>query len=284
MNHYSRRQWLASACCGLMLPAVRAAVATEPPGLLLAQVAAPDIDPAPYLVSEKFDGVRAFWDGRRLRFRSGREVAAPHWFSAALPLQPLDGELWLGRGRFDALSAGVRRAEPLDAEWRALKYLVFEAPGADGRFEQRHARLQQWVAQAGHPQLHVVEQQRLPDRAALQARYRQVLAGGGEGLMLHRADAPYVAGRSELLLKLKPLRDTEARVVGHVAGQGRHAGRLGALELETPDGLRFRLGTGLSDAQRDAPPPIGASVSYRYRDLTPSGRPRFASFIRVRDD
>ena len=278
----SRRQLLVVAGVGLLAPAARAAVA--PPDLLLARVAAPDIDPAPYLVSEKFDGVRAFWDGQRLRFRSGRDVIAPRWFTAALPTQALDGELWLARGRFDALSAAVRRAEPIDTEWRALSYLLFEAPGQAGDFAARHAQLQRWVALAQHPQLHVVEQRRLTDRAALQARYRQVLAAGGEGLMLHRADAPYVGGRSELLLKLKPLLDTEARVVGHVAGQGRHAGRLGALELETPQGVRFKLGTGLSDAQRDDPPPIGSTVSYRYRAFTPSGRPRFASFIALREE
>ena len=278
----SRRQLLVVAGAGLLAPAARAAVG--PPDLLLARLAAPDIDPAPYLVSEKFDGVRAFWDGQRLRFRSGRDVIAPRWFTAALPAQALDGELWLGRGRFDALSAAVRRAEPIDTEWRALSYLLFEAPGQAGDFAARHAQLQRWVTLARHPQLHVVEQRRLTDRAALQARYRQVLAAGGEGLMLHRADAPYVGGRSELLLKLKPLLDTEARVVGHVAGQGRHAGRLGALELETPQGLRFKLGTGLSDAQRDDPPPIGSTVSYRYRAFTPSGRPRFASFIALREE
>ncbi len=278
----ARRQLLVVVGAGLLVPLARAAVV--PPDLLLARLAAPDIDPAPYLVSEKFDGVRAFWDGQRLCFRSGREVMAPRWFTAALPAQALDGELWLGRGRFDALSATVRRVEPVDAEWRALSYLVFEAPGQAGDFAARHAQLQRCVALARQPQLQVVEQQRLPDRAALQRRYRQVLAAGGEGLMLHRADAPYVSGRSDLLLKLKPLLDTEARVVGHVAGQGRHAGRLGALELETPQGLRFKLGTGLSDAQRNDPPPIGATVSYRYRELTPSGRPRFASFIALRDE
>ena len=278
----SRRQLLLVVGAGLLVPPAHAA--TAPPDLLLARLAPPDIDPAPYLVSEKFDGVRAFWDGQRLCFRSGRELSAPRWFTAALPAQALDGELWLGRGRFDALSATVRRIESVDAEWRALSYLVFEAPGQAGDFAARHAQLQRCVALARHPQLQVVEQQRLPDRAALQTRYRQVLAAGGEGLMLHRAAAPYVSGRSELLLKLTPLLDTEARVVGHVAGQGRHAGRLGALELETPQGLRFKLGTGLSDAQRNDPPPIGSTVSYRYRELTPSGRPRFASFIALRDE
>jgi DNA ligase-1 len=102
--------------------------------------------------------------------------------------------------------------------------------------------------------------------------------------MLHRADAPYRGQRSDDLLKVKLHDDAEARVVAHVPGQGKHAGRLGALLVETPQGQRFRLGTGFTDAQRDQPPPVGATVTYRYRGLNESGVPRFASFVRVRAD
>jgi len=102
--------------------------------------------------------------------------------------------------------------------------------------------------------------------------------------MLHRADASYLTGRSDVLLKLKPWEDTEARVVAYMPGKGRHTGRLGALLVEQPDGRRFRIGTGFSDAQREAPPAIGATITYRFRALTASGLPRFPSFLRVRDD
>lgn len=253
------------------------ALALEP---LLARPAPTGIDPRPYLVSEKLDGVRALWDGQTLRFRSGRPVTAPAWFIAALPATPLDGELWMGRRRFDALSAAVRRAEPLDAEWRRVSYQVFELPAGEGDFERRAAALQGLGGGAVVP----VEQQRLRSNAELRQRLKQVVDAGGEGLMLHRADAPLAAGRSDLLLKLKPQADAEAVVVGHEPGKGRFAGQLGALDLRTPEGVRFRLGTGFSDAQRRDPPPIGATVTYRYRDLTPSGKPRFASFVRVAEE
>jgi DNA ligase-1 len=250
------------------------AMALEP---LLAKSAPAGIDPKPYLVSEKLDGVRALWDGTTLRFRSGRTVAAPAWFLAALPGMPLDGELWIARRRFDALSGAVRRAEPIDAEWRQISYSVFELPGGEGSFEQRADKLKALANDVVRP----VEQQRLASNAALRARLRQVVDAGGEGLMLHRADAPLASGRSDLLLKLKPLADAEAIVIGHEAGKGRLAGQLGALELQTPDGVRFKLGTGFTDAQRRDPPAIGATVTYRYRDVTPAGKPRFASFLRV---
>jgi DNA ligase 1 len=253
------------------------ALALEP---LLARNAPRGIDPRPYLVSEKLDGVRALWDGATLRFRSGRKVTAPAWFLAALPKTPLDGELWMGRRRFDHLSGAVRRAQPVDAEWRRITYRVFELPAGDGSFEQRAERLQALAGEIVVP----VEQQRLRSNAELHAKLKQVVEAGGEGLMLHRADAPLASGRSDLLLKLKPQQDAEAVVVDHEPGKGRFAGMLGALALQTPEGVRFQLGTGFSETQRRHPPPIGATVTYRYRDLTPGGKPRFASFVRVADE
>ena len=254
-----------------------------PPPLLLAREATGGIDPAPYWVSEKLDGVRAVWDGRVLRFRSGRPVHAPAWFVAALPPQAMDGELWLGRARFAELSGVVRKHVPVDAEWRAVRYLIFELPGAAGDFSRRVATMRALVAAVDVPWLGVVEQARVADRAALAARLAEVLAAGGEGLMLHRADAPYLSGRSDALLKLKPWQDAEATVVAQWPGQGRFAGMLGALEVEMADGRRFRIGTGFSDAQRRMPPPVGAQITFRYRGLTATGLPRFASFWRVRE-
>ena len=267
----------------LFVALAASAQTAAPPAILLANVYAGQVDPTAYLVSEKYDGVRAIWDGSALRFRSGRPVPAPAWFIACLPKQPLDGELWLGRGRFDALSGLVRRDPPDDAGWREVRYMLFELPDAPGSFEERARAIVALVRGAGCPALQAVEQTRVGNRADLKRRLDRTVAQGGEGLMLHLASAPYATGRSDVLLKLKPYLDTEAKVVGHRPGKGKHAGRMGALELQTPAGLRFRLGTGFSDAQRSDPPPIGSLVTYRYRDLTPSGRPRFASFLRIAD-
>ena len=256
--------------------------AVLPPALMLAKHWQEGLDPKAFLVSEKLDGVRAFWDGSTLRFRSGRVIAAPDWFTAALPATALDGELWLGRGSFDRLSGIVRRSVPVDAEWRELRYMIFDLPGASGPFGERAARLVTLLAASNVPWLQAVEQRRVPDRATLQRQLRQVVQAGGEGLMLHRADALWAPGRSDALRKLKPLPDEEARVLAHLPGKGRHAGRMGALLLEMPGGQRFALGTGFSDVQRNAPPPLGSLVTYRYRERTPAGLPRFASFLRVR--
>jgi DNA ligase-1 len=281
------RQAPHSACLGLLAlasasPAVTLA-ASEPVALLLAQDMSPGQSPAGYLVSEKYDGVRALWDGHRLRFRGGGEVAAPAWFLASLPALPLDGELWLGRGRFDEVSALVRREQADDSAWRKLRYMVFEAPGMAGSFADRVAGLKALAGSPAGATWEVVAQQAVADGPALARRLAEVVAAGGEGLALHRADAPYVTGRSAVLLKLKPVQDADAVVIGHQPGHGRFEGQLGALQVRNAAGQVFLIGSGLTDAQRRQPPPLGTTVSYRWRGHTATGLPRFATLWRVRE-
>ena len=249
----------------------------------LAAIYAGQVDPALCFVSEKYDGVRALWDGRALRHRSGRAVTAPASFLAALPATPLDGELWLGRGRFEALSALVRRAEPRERDWRDVRYMVFDMPVAGLSFAVRLERLAAIAPRLRAP-VEIAPQWRVADRVELERTMVRTVAGGGEGLMLHVASAAYIPGRSEALLKLKPHLDAEAVVVGHRAGAGKYRRLVGALEVESPEGRRFFIGSGLSEVDRRDPPAIGTTVTYRYRELTSSGLPRFATYLRPRDD
>ncbi len=279
----ARRQLLTAALgstFGSWLPAEPAHAALA--GIPLAQDAPDGLQPVGYLVSEKYDGVRAVWDGRQLRFRSGLPVPAPAGFLQRLPPVPLDGELWLGRGQFEATAGLVRRLEASDADWRALRYMVFDMPWAEGGFASRHALLQALLRQHGQPALEAAPQATVADRPALLQKLDAVVQAGGEGLVLRRADALYAGGRSAGMLKLKPLQDAEAVVLAHLPGQGRHAGRLGALRVRSDSGHVFQIGTGFSDAERDAPPAPGTRISFAYRGLTEAGVPRFASFLRVR--
>ena len=285
-THLLRKQVFVLVVCLLLHDRTNLAAGAETAALplLLASELASHSDPAKYLVSEKFDGVRAVWDGKVLRFRSGRPVSAPEWFLAKLPPQELDGELWLARGRFDALSGVVRKAEPVDEEWRQVKYMIFELPNAPGTFAERAQRIREIVANARWPQLVAVEQFRVVDRAALKRKLDEVVRRGGEGLMLHLADALYVTGRSDVLLKLKPQQDSEAVVVEHVPGQGKYQGMMGALRVRSPNGKEFLIGTGFSDAVRKNPPPLGTSITYSFRGLTQNGLPKFPSYMRVREN
>ncbi|MDR0736769.1 MAG: DNA ligase [Zoogloeaceae bacterium] len=280
-----RRSWL-TACVAwvVALCAILPASADEAPPLLLAETIDRDTVVSSYLVSEKLDGVRAFWDGQRLRSRGGKTFNAPRWFVEKFPARSLDGELWAGRGRFERLSGIVRKEYPVDAEWREVCYMIFELPGASGDFRERARLLRQVADEASVPWLQAVEQTEVKDRQALEQKLADVLRAGGEGLMLHRADAPYSTGRNGDLLKMKPIQDAEARVVGHVPGKGKYQGMLGALRVRTGDGVEFSLGAGISDALRRDPPPVGTIITYRYRGLTRRGLPRFASYYRVRDN
>lgn len=260
------------------------ALAADAPALLLAQVYRPGLPLQDYWVSEKYDGVRGFWDGRTLRTRGGETVQAPAWFTAGWPEVPMDGELWAGRGRFSHAQSTTRQQQPGDVAWRQIRFMVFDLPGDKGTFDQRLPALNALVESLGQPWVQAVPQRRVANDAALQALLHRTVRAGGEGLMLHRGASLYRAGRSDDLIKVKTHEDTEARVVAHLPGKGRHAGRLGALLVETPSGQRFRLGAGFSDADRERPPPVGSWVTYRFRGTHDGGLPRFASFVRKRED
>ena len=273
-----RRHLLGAGLAALCLQPAPAAAA---PALLLAREWPTGADPAGHLVSEKLDGVRALWDGQQLRFRSGRLITAPAWFTARLPQQPLDGELWLGRGQFEALSGLVRHQQPDDAAWGAVQYQVFELPAAGGVFADRASALQALCRQTGFAALQALPQSPVASGHALQQRLDAVVAAGGEGLVLHRADAPQATGRTAWLFKHKPLQDAEALVLAHLPGQGRLAGQLGALQVRTDNGVHLAIGTGFSDVERASPPALGSRITFTHRGFTAGGVPRFASYLRL---
>ncbi len=276
--------WQLPVLVFLLWCVVSAPVRAQVPDLPLANVYRQGMPLEGYWVSEKYDGVRAYWDGRQLVSRSGHQYRAPEWFTEGFPDQPLDGELWMGRGRFAELSGAVRKAKPDPEEWRQIRFMVFDLPVEGLSFDQRLEQLQSLVAELDSGFIEVVPQHRATSHEALMAELDSVVAAGGEGLMLRRGASEYQGGRSDDLVKVKPYLDAEARVVRHLPGKGRYEGMLGALEVELANGRRFRIGTGFSDDERASPPAIGSVITFRYSGLTATGLPRFASFLRVRND
>lgn len=263
----------------------------SPPALMLAKVYHPGIDLSDYWVSEKYDGTRGYWDGTQLFTRGGERVHAPAWFTANWPATPMDGELWAGRGQFSHAVSTVRQQVPDDDAWRRMRFMVFDVPAHGGVFTERIAALNTVVAAINLPWVVAVVQTRATTHAALHSQMLRTVKAGGEGLVLHRGASLYTAARNDDLLKVKPFEDAEARVLGYQAGRGKHGAAMGALLVETVasgnaavPGLRFKIGTGLSDAERRAPPPVGSLVTYRYRGLTDAGVPRFASYVRMAAD
>jgi DNA ligase-1 len=256
-----------------------------PPPVMLADVyERGEVDFGDYWVSEKYDGVRAYWDGAKLLTRGGNLIHAPDWFMAGWPRMALDGELWAGRGKFEQTSATVRDAKPDDAAWRKVRFMVFDLPTHPGNFTQRLTKLQPEIARLALPWVVAVTQFKISDHASLEQELQRIVAAGGEGLMLHRGSSLYRAERTGDLLKFKPHSEAEARVIGHLGGNGKYRDMLGALEVERQDGVQFRLGIGFTDEQRRHPPPIGSWVTYSYRSLTAKGMPRFARFLRIREE
>ncbi|NRB41958.1 MAG: DNA ligase [Pseudomonadales bacterium] len=237
-----------------------------------------------YYVSEKYDGVRAYWNGTQLISRSQHTYKAPAWFTASLPPFALDGELWLGRQQFDDLSAIVRKETP-PADWHSIRFQVFDLPTSSIDFEQRLTTLRSlFQKQRFDRHIQLIPQQIFSSKESLQQHLLQITASGAEGLMLHHKKGRYKAGRNSALCKLKIHNDDEANVIGYSEGKGKYKGLLGALIVTTNAGLTFKIGTGFTDQQRKSPPAIGSTVTYRYNGLTKTGLPRFARFIRIRQE
>ena len=235
-----------------------------------------------YWVSEKLDGMRAYWNGHQLLSRSGLPIYAPAWFVKDFPSFPMDGELWISRDQFQLLMSTVKKHQPVDREWKTVHFMLFDLPAHKGTFDQRVKALKALIEKHDIAWLQMITQRKITSADELDAWLVSIESKKGEGLMLHLGSAYHRVGRSTALLKLKSHQDAEAIVVGYKEGKGKYVGKTGALLVESPEGLRFSLGSGLSDKDREFPPSIGALVSYKYNGLTRSGKPRFARFWRIR--
>jgi DNA ligase-1 len=253
------------------------------PPVLLAHKWESTVDLEGWWLSEKLDGVRAYWDGTQFLSRLGNKFYPPPWFTEGLPATPLDGELWGGRKLFQR-TVGIVKRQDQSPLWKDLLFVVFDAPAFDGTFEERIAHCETLVGAGSHLYARVHAQERCRGIEHLKEELARVEALGGEGLMARRPQSRYEVGRSNTLLKVKTFHDAEARVIGHVAGQGRHKGRLGALLVELADGTQFNVGTGFSDREREEPPALGTLITFRYQELSDGGVPRFPTYVGVRDD
>ncbi len=252
------------------------------PALPLSNVYKEGVNLEEYLVSEKLDGARAYWNGRQLLSRQGNTYHAPAWFTAGFPEQPLDGELWIAHNSFEQLMSIIRDTKPTNS-WRKVRYMVFDIPLQHKTFTERMEKLETLFADISSPYIHLIKQSPIAGHDALMEQLAETVNAGGEGLMLRKMDSFYSAGRSNDLLKVKNWQDAEAVVIAHIPGKGKYTGMLGALLVETPDNIRFRLGTGFTDLQRRNPPPVGSLVTSKYQGKTVNGVPRFASFLRIRN-
>lgn len=252
-----------------------------------------DKDPTGMWLSEKLDGLRGKWDGKQFISRLGNVFPAPAYFTDPLPKTPLDGELWLGYGRFEETTSIVRNGSK-DKGWNQLVYRVFDIPDPDaGPCETRWSKLSQMVELTNLKHLQYVEQTKCTGPQHLVDMMVEILAKGGEGVMLRKPGSSYELGRSGTIFKWKNFIDDEAFVVGYeeinvqTAANAHLEGATGKLLCHNPKlfgGQQFKVGSGLTDALRLNPPPLGTKITFRYQEVTGKNAvPRHARFIAVRD-
>jgi DNA ligase-1 len=246
-------------------------------------------DPTGWWMSEKLDGVRAWWDGGKFISRLGNEFHAPDWFKKIMPKDMvLDGELWVGRKKFQKTIAAVRKHIPTDSEWQDVTFMIFDAPEIPGTFEERQKFLISKFpifrtnGGEGVGQICVLEQIKCLSLEHMKEYLALVESFGGEGVMLRQPGSLYEVDRSWTCQKVKSFFDDEAKVLGYTNGRGKNKGRVGALSVKWKN-KEFDIGTGLNDDDRKNPPAIGSVITFRYTELTDAGVPRFGRYLCIRN-
>ncbi|WP_191600279.1 DNA ligase [Marinomonas algicola] len=252
------------------------------PRIQQASVYTDNVSIGDYLVSEKYDGVRAIWKAGRLVTKTGRKIFAPDWFTKDWPDVWLDGELWSKRQDFEFIQSTVLSHQPDDKKWRKIHYMVFDAPNNEQPFAKRTQYYTKIINALNIEHIRPIKQIDVSTRDELLLLLDKYVSIGAEGMMLHKKDAVFQDGRNDALLKLKPYMDAEAVVVAYEKGKGRNQGRMGSLVVEMATGLRFKIGSGFTDSERNNPPEIGEIITFKYHGLTRNSVPKFASFLRVR--
>lgn len=232
-----------------------------------------------WLMSEKLDGVRAYWDGKNLKTRQGKIIAAPVWFTKNFPPFELDGELWSKRNDFENIQSIVLSKTPTN-KWKEITYNLFETPHAQGDFVTRLKKSQEWFLNNPNTYVKIVPQKLCQNVQELETYLNEIIENNGEGVMLKNPNAAYEEGLTHTLLKVKKFDDMEGVVIGHKYTQT----LLKSLVIQLTDKTIFHLGNGFSQYQRENPPKVGSVVTFKYYGLTKNGKPKFASFLHERKD
>ncbi|HIP50857.1 MAG TPA: DNA ligase [Campylobacterales bacterium] len=253
---------------------------SEKPSLLLLKSYNSDINVTNWLVSEKLDGVRAYWDGFKLVSRNGKEFAVPKWFVKDFPPFEIDGELWTSRGDFENIISIVNTQSPHD-RWKEISYQIFEVPNQKGGLLMRLEVLKKWLVKNPNKFINIIPQKTCKGSAHLKELLDEVEAKGAEGLVVRDPNALYIGKRSSKALKVKSFMDDECIVTGYTKGQGKFEGLVGALLCKWND-RTLKIGSGLSLEERKKPPMLGENITFKYNGLTKYGNPKFPVYLRVR--
>ncbi len=248
----------------------------EKPKLFLLNKYSGDVNVSSWYMSEKLDGIRAYWDGKKLISRNGKIFSSPDFFTKDFPKHKLDGELWTKRDNFSTVVSIVNKKKS-HKKWSELTYNIFEVPDTKGNLLQRLNRVKETKY------IKIIGQIKVKDKEHLNIFLKTIENKGGEGVVVRDGDLAYYTGRNKNSLKVKSYIDTECKVVGYNEGKGKYKNILGSLSCKMKNMQVIKIGSGLSDNQRLKPPEIGTMIRFKYYGLTSKGNPRFPIFLRVRD-
>lgn len=238
-----------------------------------------------WILSEKFDGIRAVYDPQTKLFysRHGNVFNVPDYFLEGLPNEVLDGELWIARNSFEKMGI-IRRNDPDPDLWKeaGVKYILFDLPSRTNMVYKDRLKA---IYKLKLPK-HVVPIKTwiIDDVKSIPKILKEYEDNGAEGLIARDPESYYHSGRGHDILKIKNFSDAEAKVIGYQEGTGKYSGMIGSLIVQNEMG-QFKLGSGLTDELR-APagaPKIGSIVTFRYNGLTKNGIPRNPRFFSVRN-
>ena len=254
--------------------------------IMLAKKYTPNIDITGWYISEKFDGIRAYWKSkdRKLYTRNGNIINAPEWYINKFPNIDLDGELWINRGKFNKVSGIVRTKIPNDKNWEHIKYMVFDLPTINKIYEMRVQLYIDIIRNSNCKWLISVKIHKIKNISDILIKLKQIEKKGGEGLMIRKPSSLYENKRSSSLLKIKSFSDEEGTVIGYNKGIGKYKNMIGSLCIINKSGKKINVGTGLSDELRKNPPKIGSNITYKYFEKGKDGIPRFPIYVSERYD
>ncbi len=246
----------------------------EKPNLLLLKVYK-DQNITGWVMSEKLDGIRAYWDGTYLIIRGGKKIYAPQWFTKNYPPFEIDGELWSKRGDVENISSIVRDKN-LSEHGREIKHYIFEVPNAQGGLIKRLEKVKPYEGKT----IKITKKIPIKDKMHLKHFLEEIEAKGREGSVARDPKSPYINKRTSKALKVRTFLYAECKVLGYTKGKGKYIDVTRAIKCQLDNGAQFKIGTGLSDKEKHTPPKVGETVTFSYHTLTKYGKPRFPVFLR----
>lgn len=234
-----------------------------------------------WYMSEKLDGIRAYWNGKELLTRKGKKIFAPKWFIKDFPNFQLDGELWTKRDDFEKIQNIVMDKNPSD-DWKLITYNIFETPNSEGDFLERLKKAEKWIEKKSLSHVKIIKQIKIKDENHLNKFLEKIITLKGEGVIVKDSSQPYHTGRSSHVLKVKKAQDMEGVVID--INLNEKTKLLKSLVIKLENGVIFNLGNGFSKKQREIYPKIGDIITFKYYGFTKYKKPKFASFLYIRKD